>query len=257
MSRSSSLGCLTPWHKPTQLKTCLSDKPKRGCRLGCPVPSSGGAAKSPWVQEKQGCPTEVSNPWEQLARLTLSSTAAPRGASATSHEAPCGESPKNKGWRRHQLPASHTPQHTPYTHRSLLSRSASPWISQAVCWKAATASPLVTWFPSKQTGVRSSCPCHCPGAGKRSAPPCGTEGRVFRDRGLFSFLAAFENCLWRCEDNRYPGAAADAFPAGAGEGESGSRASVAQKPAPGCWGGLPPGPSSEPWQARQGSLTSP
>lgn len=105
-SRSSPLVCPTPCHKQTQLKTCLRDKPKHSCRFSCPVPSAGDAAKSPWVQEEQNCPTGVSNTWEQLARLTPYSTPASPGDSATSRKPLCDESPKEKGSRSHRLPTA-------------------------------------------------------------------------------------------------------------------------------------------------------
>lgn len=90
--------------------------------------------------------------------------------------------------------------HTLCTHTHVLRCSAPPWISRAACWKAATPLHLVTWFPSKQTGVGS--PGRCAGAGKLSASPLGTQGCFFRDRDFF----AFESRLWRCEANTYPGA---------------------------------------------------
>lgn len=232
------MGC--HFHQQTQLKTCLRDKLKGAHRLGCLVPSGGDPANVPWVQEEQDCP----HGGQQHVGATgidcpiLNTNISWRLCNMP--QTPWWRISQGKGLEEPPTPRcrnARTPQHTLHTHNaSVLHRSASPWISRAVCWKAATASHLVTWFPSKQTGVQSPCPCQCTGAEKLSQhlPAC-----FFRDGDFFSFFffATFESCLRRCEANTYPGAPPGTFPAG--EGKRRVAASfLAQKPAPGCQEGL-------------------
>lgn len=197
---------------------------------------------------------------QQLTQLVPSS--ASPGGSATSSKQFYGESPNGKGSRSHELPVSGM-----HTHRSVLLHSASPWISWVVSWKAATALDLVTWFPSKQTEVQSPCPCCCTGAGRLSATPCATEGCFSKDEDLFSFFAAFESCMQRCEANTHPAAPPGTFSTAREEKGRSSRT------CPTLPGGLAPGQRSaksppsrrlhlqisspSPWQAKRGSLASP
>lgn len=116
--------------------------------------------------------------------------------------------------------------HTPCTRTHTLCCSAPPWISRAVCWKAATPLHLVTWFPSKQTGVQS--PGHCAGAGELSASPLGTKD-AFSGTGISLPLKAVCGDVRSTRTQGHP----QAFSFWRREGESSSRASLAQKPAPG------------------------
>lgn len=139
--------------------------------------------------------------------------------------------------------------HLLYAHTHVLCCSAPPWISQAVCWKAAIPLHLVTWFPRKQTGVRS--PRHCAGAGKLSASPLGTKD-AFSGTGISLPLKAACGDVKSTRTQGHP----QAFSFRRGEGESSSRASLAQQPAPGLLQGRdlpkpskevsPPDPSSVP-----------
>lgn len=116
-----SPGLLDPvgshFHWQTQLKTCLRDKAKSICRLGCLVPSAGDPANSPWVREEREGPTGASNTWEQLAWLAPPSAPASPGGSATSSKPLSGESPKAKDSRSHQLPTAET--HTQHARTRL------------------------------------------------------------------------------------------------------------------------------------------
>ena len=164
-SCSSPLACLTPCHKQTQLKTCLRDKPKHGCRLGCLGPSGGDPANSSWVREEQDCPTRVSNTWEQLAWLAPSSTPASPGGSATSGKPLCGEYPKEKGSRSHQILAAgmHPPPSTPCMHTRVCVASLGTTLDIPGCLLEGSHRFASSYLVSQQTNWSSkplSLPLH-------------------------------------------------------------------------------------------------